>query len=77
MTDLQGILRSHQAFCEISYGHWQLGKEDANLDGFALPPKSPVPGSARTTGWPWAIVERPTQASAHPESGQGSDRSAC
>ena len=27
MTDLYAILRSHQAFCEVSRGRWQLGEE--------------------------------------------------
>ena len=36
MMRLYGILHSHRAFCEISRGRWQLGKENANLGGLAL-----------------------------------------
>lgn len=31
MTDLYVVLNRHQAFCEISRGRWQLGKENATL----------------------------------------------
>jgi hypothetical protein len=39
MSDLYRILNRHQAFCQISRGRWQLGKQDANLSGLALPPR--------------------------------------
>ena len=36
MNDLYVTLYTYQAFCEITRGRWQLGKEDANLGGLAL-----------------------------------------
>jgi hypothetical protein len=40
MTELGTILSRHQAFCEITRGRWQLGKENASFGGRALPPAS-------------------------------------
>ena len=48
MTDLRGVLPRHQAFCEISRGRWQLGKENANLGGLALPAGPSVPAPVRS-----------------------------
>jgi hypothetical protein len=36
MNDLYVMLHRHQAFCEITRGRWQLGKENANFGGQAL-----------------------------------------
>ncbi len=35
MYGLYAVLNKHQAFCEISRGRWQLGKENANFGGLA------------------------------------------
>jgi hypothetical protein len=42
MTELLRILGSHQAFCEISPGRWQLGKSSADFGGLALPEGQPA-----------------------------------
>ena len=46
MAELHHVLHGHQAFCEVSRGRWQLGKENVNLGGLALLPGSPAPGIA-------------------------------
>jgi hypothetical protein len=42
MTELYGILRRHRAFCRISRGRWQLGKQEAK-------PKRALPSSQPST----------------------------
>ena len=54
MAELHSILHGHQAFCEISRGRWQLGKENVNFGGRALSAGGPVPVTALGYAWSWA-----------------------
>ena len=53
MAELHNILQGHQAFCEISPGRWQLGKENVSFGGRALPAGAPVPDTAPGYAWSW------------------------
>lgn len=66
MMRLYAILRSHQAFCEISRGRWQLGKENANFGGLELhtTPLTSNPQS-RSQGRPPAAAVQIAPLSAH------------
>jgi predicted nucleic acid-binding protein len=41
MAELHATLNRHQAFCQVTRHRWQLGKEDACVGGYVIPPQSP------------------------------------
>jgi predicted nucleic acid-binding protein len=47
MANLQVILNQHQAFCQVTRHRWQLGKEDARVGSYVIPPQAPLPKQKR------------------------------